>query len=102
MVVEGYLEGGAPVGSKALSAEVQWGPSTIRHELASLEDAGLLAHPHTPGGPGLAHTGHPTPAAVAVPRRPRARRGNARDHRDALAGHEPAGDRHRPTDPDVD
>src|ERR1700750_1193848 len=47
MVVDGYLEGGAPVGSKALSAEVQWGPSTIRHELASLEDAGLLAHPHT-------------------------------------------------------
>src|SRR6201995_385429 len=50
MVVDGYLEGGAPVGSKALSAEVQWGPSTIRHELASLEDAGLLAHPHTSAG----------------------------------------------------
>jgi heat-inducible transcriptional repressor len=50
MVVEGYLEAGAPVGSKALSAEVQWGPSTIRHELASLEDAGLLAHPHTSAG----------------------------------------------------
>jgi len=31
MVVDGYLEGGTPVGSKALSAEVQWGPSTIRH-----------------------------------------------------------------------
>ena len=28
----------------------QWGPSTIRHELASLEDAGLLAHPHTSAG----------------------------------------------------
>jgi heat-inducible transcriptional repressor len=50
MVVDGYLEGGTPVGSKALSAEVQWGPSTIRHELASLEDAGLLAHPHTSAG----------------------------------------------------
>jgi heat-inducible transcriptional repressor len=50
MVVEGYLEGGTPVGSKALSAEVQWGPSTIRHELASLEEAGLLAHPHTSAG----------------------------------------------------
>jgi heat-inducible transcriptional repressor len=50
MVVDGYLEGGTPVGSKALSAEVQWGPSTIRHELASLEEAGLLAHPHTSAG----------------------------------------------------
>ncbi len=50
MVVEEYLEAGAPVGSKALSAEVQWGPSTIRHELASLEELGLLAHPHTSAG----------------------------------------------------
>jgi heat-inducible transcriptional repressor len=50
MVVEGYLEGGTPVGSKALSAEVQWGPSTIRHELASLEEIGMLAHPHTSAG----------------------------------------------------
>ena len=39
-VVEEYLEGGAPVGSKALSVEVQWGPSTIRNELASLEEIG--------------------------------------------------------------
>jgi heat-inducible transcriptional repressor len=50
MVVDGYLEGGLPVGSKALSAGVQWGPSTIRHELASLEELGLLAHPHTSAG----------------------------------------------------
>jgi heat-inducible transcriptional repressor len=49
-VVEEYLEAGSPVGSKALSAEVEWGPSTIRHELASLEDLGLLAHPHTSAG----------------------------------------------------
>ena len=49
-VVEGYLEDGAPVGSKALSVNVQWGPSTIRHELASLEEMGLLAHPHTSAG----------------------------------------------------
>jgi heat-inducible transcriptional repressor len=49
-VVEEYLEVGAPVGSKALAAEVQWGPSTIRHELASLEELGLLAHPHTSAG----------------------------------------------------
>src|SRR5579859_1620356 len=49
-VVEEYLEAGAPVGSKALAVGVQWGPSTIRNELASLEELGLLAHPHTSAG----------------------------------------------------
>ena len=49
-VVEEYLEAGTPVGSKMLSANVEWGPSTIRHELASLELLGLLAHPHTSAG----------------------------------------------------
>jgi heat-inducible transcriptional repressor len=49
-LVEGYLAAGSPVGSKALSAEVEWGPSTVRHELASLEELGLLAHPHTSAG----------------------------------------------------
>jgi heat-inducible transcriptional repressor len=49
-VVEEYLDGGVPVGSKALSVDVQWGPSTIRNELASLEELGLLAHPHTSAG----------------------------------------------------
>jgi heat-inducible transcriptional repressor len=49
-VVEEYLEGGAPVGSKVLSEEVEWGPSTIRNELASLEELGLLGHPHTSAG----------------------------------------------------
>ncbi len=49
-VVEEYLDAGTPVGSKSLSAEVRWGPSTIRHELANLEELGLLAHPHTSAG----------------------------------------------------
>lgn len=49
-VVEEYLEGGVPVGSKLLSGEVRWGPSTIRSELACLEELGLLAHPHTSAG----------------------------------------------------
>ncbi len=49
-VVEEYLDAGMPVGSKALSAGFAWGPSTIRHELASLEELGLLAHPHTSAG----------------------------------------------------
>jgi heat-inducible transcriptional repressor len=49
-VVEQYLDGGSPVGSKLLAGEVRWGPSTIRSELAQLEDQGLLAHPHTSAG----------------------------------------------------
>jgi heat-inducible transcriptional repressor len=49
-VVEEYLEAGAPVASKALAAGFEWGPSTIRHELASLEEVGLLAHPYTSAG----------------------------------------------------
>ncbi len=51
-VVEEYLAAGSPVGSKALSAEaeIEWRPSTIRNELASLEELGLLAHPHTSAG----------------------------------------------------
>jgi heat-inducible transcriptional repressor len=49
-VVEEYLDGGVPVGSKLLATEVQWGPSTIRSELANLEELGLLAHPHTSAG----------------------------------------------------
>jgi heat-inducible transcriptional repressor len=51
-VVEGHLELGAPVGSKAVAedADIGWGPSTVRHELAVLEEQGLLAHPHTSAG----------------------------------------------------
>ncbi len=49
-LVEEYLVGGAPVGSKVLATGFDWGPSTIRHELAGLEDLGLLQHPHTSAG----------------------------------------------------
>ncbi len=49
-VVEEYLAVGAPVGSKGLAANFAWGPSTIRHELATLEEVGLLAAPHTSAG----------------------------------------------------
>jgi heat-inducible transcriptional repressor len=49
-VIEEFLRGGAPVGSKLLASSTEWGPSTIRHELASLEEFGLLAHPHTSAG----------------------------------------------------
>ena len=50
LVVERYLDDGAPVGSKALAEHLSWGSSTIRSELAGLEDLGLLDHPHTSAG----------------------------------------------------
>ena len=51
-VVDGFAATGQPVGSKALAADpdVPAGPSTIRNELAVLEELGLLAHPHTSAG----------------------------------------------------
>jgi heat-inducible transcriptional repressor len=51
-VVDAYLESGRPVGSKAIAdeADMEWGPSTVRAELAALEDAGYLTHPHTSAG----------------------------------------------------
>ncbi len=49
-LVEEYLDAGAPVGSKSLAVGFEWGSSTIRHELATLEELGLLAHPHTSAG----------------------------------------------------
>jgi heat-inducible transcriptional repressor len=51
-VVEGYLSTGQPVGSRTIAAagELDCGPSTIRNELALLEEHGLLAHPHTSAG----------------------------------------------------
>jgi heat-inducible transcriptional repressor len=51
-VVDGFQTTGQPVGSKTLAGdtEVTAGPSTIRNELAVLEELGLLAHPHTSAG----------------------------------------------------
>jgi len=51
-VVEEHIASGTPVGSKALAAEGEFGvsPSMIRYELAWLERAGLLDHPHTSAG----------------------------------------------------
>jgi heat-inducible transcriptional repressor len=50
--VEGHRDTGHPVGSRWLAeqGDVPWGPSTIRAELARLEDLGLLQHPHTSAG----------------------------------------------------
>jgi heat-inducible transcriptional repressor len=51
-VIQAHVALGQPVGSKWLSEQpdVPWGPSTVRAELARLEDAGLLRHPHTSAG----------------------------------------------------
>ncbi len=48
------------MGSKALAAdaELDCGPSTVRHELAMLEEHGLLAHPHTSAGRVPTDAGH--------------------------------------------
>src|SRR2546423_1697114 len=103
LVVDAYLESGKPVGSKVIAerTDVDWSPSTVRSELAELEQAGYLTHPHTsagrlptdsgyrlyadslsasgrrvqaPPGPGLASARRP-------PRRPRAGSGRSGVHR---------------------
>ena len=51
-VVEEYVSTGSPVGSKTLAerAELAVSSSTVRYELAVLEEQGLLMHPHTSAG----------------------------------------------------
>lgn len=51
-MVETYTRTGQPVSSKALAqiAELSCSASTIRNELARLEELGLLDHPHTSAG----------------------------------------------------
>jgi heat-inducible transcriptional repressor len=52
MLVQAHVELDQPVGSKwiAEQIDVPWGPSTVRAELARLEEIGLLEHPHTSAG----------------------------------------------------
>jgi heat-inducible transcriptional repressor len=51
-VVESYVATGTPVGSKTLveRAGIGAAASTVRNELAVLEEQGLLTHPHTSAG----------------------------------------------------
>jgi heat-inducible transcriptional repressor len=51
-VVEEFIASGSPVGSRLLfeSHMFDIAPSTIRNDLAALEDLGLLDHPHTSAG----------------------------------------------------
>lgn len=51
-VVEAHVESDQPVGSRWIAEleDVPWGASTVRAELARLEESGLLQHPHTSAG----------------------------------------------------
>jgi heat-inducible transcriptional repressor len=51
-VVEEYVGDGQPVGSKSLTARrgMDVSASTVRYDLAELEELGLLTHPHTSAG----------------------------------------------------
>ena len=51
-VVDDYLRSGAPVPSRTIAADPSFdcSPSTVRSELALLEEMGLLTHPHVSAG----------------------------------------------------
>jgi heat-inducible transcriptional repressor len=51
-VVEEHIATGAPVGSKNIAGRegIDFASSTVRYELARLEDLGYLDHPHTSAG----------------------------------------------------
>jgi heat-inducible transcriptional repressor len=52
LVVEEYIASAAPVGSRHLAERFPLGAaaSTVRNDLAELEELGMLAHPHTSAG----------------------------------------------------
>ena len=59
-MVDGYLRTGQPVASRSIAADpdLDCGPSTVRNELALLEEHGLLAHPHVSAGRVPTDAGH--------------------------------------------
>ena len=52
VVVESYLDSGAPVGSRTISKApgLELSPASIRNVMQDLEESGLLAAPHTSAG----------------------------------------------------
>ena len=70
-VVEEYVGDGQPVGSKSLTARrgMDVSASTVRYDLADLEELGLLTHPHTSAGrvPTISVTGS-TSTSFSLPR----------------------------------
>ena len=59
IVVESYLDTGAPVGSRTISkiSGLNLSPASIRNVMQDLEEAGLLAAPHTSAGRMPTHGG---------------------------------------------
>jgi heat-inducible transcriptional repressor len=59
-VVDEHLRTGDPVASRSIAADPEFdcGPSTVRNELALLEEQGLLAHPHVSAGRVPTDAGH--------------------------------------------
>ncbi len=59
-VVEDYLQTGQPVPSRVVAADpdLDCSPSTVRNELAQLEEIGLLNHPHVSAGRVPTDAGH--------------------------------------------
>jgi heat-inducible transcriptional repressor len=59
-VVDDYLRTGQPVASRSIAAapDLSCGPSTVRNELALLEEYGLLDHPHVSAGRVPTDAGH--------------------------------------------
>jgi heat-inducible transcriptional repressor len=59
-VVDDYLRSGQPVASRSIAAdpELDCGSSTVRNELALLEEHGLLTHPHVSAGRIPTDAGH--------------------------------------------
>ncbi len=51
-IVQDYVRGGEPVGSKRLVEDYNLGVSaaTVRSEMAALQEAGFITHPHTSAG----------------------------------------------------
>jgi heat-inducible transcriptional repressor len=79
-VVDDYLRTGQPVASRTIAAEgdLDCGPSTVRNELALLEEQGFLTHPHVSAGRVPTDAGHryvvdrllsPGQVALAPPRK---------------------------------
>ena len=119
-VVEVYHEAGQPVGSKSLAADVGRRAGARRRSATSSRCSRSTGCSRTRTPPPAACRPTPAtattstaccrraarraaePAARAVARAPRGRRGDARHDRDALAGHQPAGDRLRAADRDGD
>ena len=67
-VVEAYVATGLPVGSKTLVEQgaLDVSPSTVRNDLAVLEELGLLTHPHTSAGRVPSEQGYRFYAEVGV------------------------------------